>query len=68
MTITDPPNWVALGAFSVTALVTGQLSAKAKEKTLEALAAKEEIERLYTELQAAFEKASQAEAIKEVSR
>jgi K+-sensing histidine kinase KdpD len=64
LTITDPQNWVALAAFSVTALVTGQLSAKAKERTVEALAAKEEIERLYTELQAAFEKASHAEAIK----
>jgi K+-sensing histidine kinase KdpD len=64
LTITDPQNWVALAAFSVTALVTGQLSAKAKERTLEALAAKEQIERLYTELQAAFEIASQAEAIK----
>jgi K+-sensing histidine kinase KdpD len=64
LTITDPQNWVALAAFSVTAFVTGQLSAKAKERTVEALAAKEEIERLYAELQAAFEKASQAEAIK----
>jgi K+-sensing histidine kinase KdpD len=64
LTITDPQNWVALAAFSVTAFVTGQLSAKAKERTVEALAAKEEIERLYSELQAAFEKASQAEAIK----
>lgn len=64
LTITDPQNWVALAAFCVTAFVTGPLSAKAKERTLEALAAKKEVERLYMELQAAFEIASQTEAIK----
>jgi K+-sensing histidine kinase KdpD len=64
LTIEDPQNWVALVAFSITAVVTGQLSASAKERAIEALAAKEEIERLYSELQIAFENASQAEAIK----
>jgi two-component system sensor histidine kinase KdpD len=64
LTIADPQNWVALAAFSVTALVAGQLSAKAKERAVEALLAKQQTDRLYTELQAAFEKASQAEAIK----
>ena len=64
LTIEDPQNWVALVAFSITAVVTGQLSASAKERAIEALAAKEEIERLYSELKIAFENASQAEAIK----
>jgi two-component system sensor histidine kinase KdpD len=64
LTIADPQNWVALAAFSVTALVAGQLSANAKERAVEALLAKQQTDRLYTELQAAFEKASQAEAIK----
>lgn len=64
LTIADPQNWVALAAFSVTALVAGQLSAKAKERAVEALLAKQQTDRLYTELQTAFEKASQAEAIK----
>ena len=64
LTIADPQNWVALAAFSVTAIVTGQLSSSARERALEALAAKQEVERLYTELQMAFEKASEAEGIK----
>jgi two-component system sensor histidine kinase KdpD len=64
LTIADPQNWVALGAFSVTALVTGQLSARARQRAIEAEASKQEVEGLYLELQAAFEKASNAEAIK----
>jgi len=57
LAITDPVNWIALGAFLVTALTTGQLSSRAKNRA-------EEAERLYQELQKAFEKASQAEALK----
>jgi len=64
LTIEDPQNWIALAAFSVTAFVTGHLAAKARQRATEAEASKQEVERLYTELQAAFEKASQAEAIK----
>lgn len=55
--ITDFENWIALGAFLVTALTTGQLSSRAKRRA-------EEAERLYEELQKAFEKASQAEALR----
>lgn len=57
LAINDPENWFALGAFLVTALTTGQLSSRAKRRA-------EEAERLYRELQNAFEKASQAEALK----
>src|ERR1700727_587278 len=64
LTITDPQNWVALAAFSVTAFVTGQLSAKSQQRANEAEASRREVERLYLELQGAFEKASNAEAIK----
>jgi two-component system sensor histidine kinase KdpD len=64
LTIYDPQNWVALAAFSVTSVVTGQLSAKSRRRATEAEASKREIERLYLELQGAFEKASSAEAIK----
>ena len=67
LTITDPQNWVALAAFSVTAVVTGQLSASARERAVEAVTAKQEIERLYNELQTAFDKESEAEAIKKVN-
>ena len=64
LTIYDPQNWVALAAFSVTAFVTGQLSAKSQQRANEAEASRREVERLYLELQGAFEKASNAEAIK----
>ena len=64
LTIADPQNWVALAAFSVTAFVTGQLAAKSRERAAEAETSKQEVERLYLELQGAFEKASNAEAIK----
>lgn len=58
LTIADPQNWIALFAFFVVAITAGQLSAKAKRRA-------EEAERLYRELQEAFEKASQAEALKQ---
>jgi K+-sensing histidine kinase KdpD len=64
LTIHDPQNWVALAAFSVTAMVTGHLSGSARRRAIEAERSKQEAERLYRELQSAFEIASQAEAIK----
>jgi K+-sensing histidine kinase KdpD len=64
-TIADPQNWVALAAFLVTAVTAGKLSALAKHRTEEAEAGRREIERLYYELQAAFERASQAEALRQ---
>ncbi|MBI1762408.1 MAG: DUF4118 domain-containing protein [Acidobacteria bacterium] len=63
-TIADPDNWVALFAFLVTALVVGQLSARAKQRAEEAEAGRREIERLYRESQEVFERASQAEALR----
>jgi len=56
-TISEAENLIALFAFLVVAITAGQLSAKAKQRA-------EEAERLYRELQEAFEKASQAEALK----
>ncbi len=64
-TVTDPENWVALGAFLVTALTTGQLSSHAKRRAEEAESRRVEIERLYKELNDAFERASHAEALKQ---
>jgi two-component system sensor histidine kinase KdpD len=64
-TIADPENWVALAAFLVTAVVAGQLSARARRRAEEAEAGRREIEQLYKQLQAAFERASQAEALKQ---
>ncbi len=57
-TISDSENWIALFTFFVVAITAGQLSAKAKNRA-------EEAERLYRELQDAFEIASQAEALKQ---
>jgi two-component system sensor histidine kinase KdpD len=57
-TISDWENWIALFAFLVVAITAGQLSAKVRQRA-------EEAERFYRELQAAFEKASHAEALRQ---
>src|SRR5256884_197416 len=67
-TIADPQNWVALTAFFVTALAVGQLSARARQRAEEAEGGRHEVKRLYEELQDAFERASQAEALKRSER
>jgi two-component system sensor histidine kinase KdpD len=67
-TIADPQNWVALTAFFITALAVGQLSARARRRAAEAEAARVEIRRLYEDLQNAFDKASEAEALKRSER
>jgi K+-sensing histidine kinase KdpD len=68
LSIAHPQNWVALTAFFTTALAVGQLSARAKRRAEEAEEGKREIERLYEQLQVAFERASQAEALKQSER
>ncbi|HVG32632.1 MAG TPA: ATP-binding protein [Pyrinomonadaceae bacterium] len=68
LTIDDPDNWIALFAFLVTAVTAGQLSAHAKRRAEEADEGRREIERLYTELQEAFERASQAKALEQSER
>jgi two-component system sensor histidine kinase KdpD len=57
LSVKDSENWIAFGAFLVTALTAGQLSSRAKRRA-------EESERLYLELQNAFERVSHAEALK----
>jgi len=57
-TISDPQNLVAWAAFTITAIVAGELSAYASRRAREA-------ERLYEELQTAFKTATQAEALKQ---
>ncbi|HEX8175646.1 MAG TPA: ATP-binding protein [Pyrinomonadaceae bacterium] len=68
LAIKDPDNWIALFAFLITAVTAGQLSAHAKRRAEEADAGRSEIERLYTELQEAFERASQAKAFEQSER
>src|SRR3984957_18432813 len=60
--IDDPADWVAFVAFVVTAVVAGELASRAERRTSEAQQGRQEIERLYEELQAAFDRASEAEA------
>ncbi len=47
LTIADPQNWVALGAFLVTSIVGSQLSARIRKEADEAISRRREIERLY---------------------
>jgi K+-sensing histidine kinase KdpD len=66
--IAHPENWIALLAFLVTAITAGQLSSRAKLRADEATTARQEIERLYHELQDTFERSSQAKALKQSER
>ena len=68
LSIAHSENWIALFAFFTTALAVGQLSAREKRRAEEAERGEHEIERLYKELQTAFERASQAEALKQSER
>lgn len=56
--IADPQNLVAWAAFTITAIIAGELSAYARRRARES-------ERLYEELQAAFKTATEAEALKQ---
>ena len=60
--IQDPVDWVEFVTFIVTAVVAGELASRAERRAAEAQAGRAEIERLYQELQIAFDRASEAEA------
>jgi two-component system sensor histidine kinase KdpD len=60
--IEDPNDWVAFSTFTLTAIVVGELAARAERRQLEALQGRQEIEQLYQQLGAAFDRASEAEA------
>ena len=47
LTIADPQNWVALVAFLATGIITSQLSGRARQRHVEALARQRDLERLY---------------------
>ncbi|MGH9928437.1 MAG: sensor histidine kinase [Pyrinomonadaceae bacterium] len=66
--IAEPENWIAFIAFLITAITAGQLSARARERAEEATVARQEVERLYHELQDSFERSSQAKALKQSER
>lgn len=67
-TIADPANWIALVAFLVTAVTVGELSARVRRRAEEAEASRQELARLYGDLQNAFERASEAEALRRSER
>jgi K+-sensing histidine kinase KdpD len=58
----DPSDWAALISFIIIAVVGGELASAAERRAAEAQAGRREIERLYQELQIAFDRASEAEA------
>jgi two-component system sensor histidine kinase KdpD len=60
--IEDPDDWIAFVTFLGTAIVAGELASRAERRTAEAQQGRREIERLYQELHAAFDRASEAEA------
>jgi len=62
--IAEPENWIAFFSFLVAAITAGQLSARAKRRAEEAEAGRHKIEHLYSELRDAFERASEAEALR----
>jgi K+-sensing histidine kinase KdpD len=68
LAIADPQNWTTITAFLITAVAVGQLSARARRRADEAEAGRLEIRRLYEELREAFERASEAEALRRSER
>jgi K+-sensing histidine kinase KdpD len=62
LSVADPLNWVALTVFLAVAVAVGELSARARRQTVEANEQRVKAERLYSELQAAFDREAQTEA------
>src|SRR5260221_4688529 len=60
----DRFDWAQLIAFIILAVVVGELAARAERRAREAQEGRQEIARLYQELEAAFDRASEAEALR----
>ncbi len=60
--VDDLNDWVAFIAFTITAIIVGEVSARAERRQIEAEEGRREIEQLYDQLGTAFERASEAEA------
>lgn len=67
-TISEPQNLLTWATFIITAIIVGQLSASVRRRAEEAERQKDEIKNLYDELQTAFEKASETEALRRSER
>ena len=63
-TISDWENFVSWAVFAITAITAGEISAYARRRAEESERRKDEIKQLYDELQIAFEKSSETEALK----
>ncbi len=61
--IADPQNWVALGAFLVTAVVASQLSERARREAINANERRREVERLYAFSQQLLSSENMAEVL-----
>jgi K+-sensing histidine kinase KdpD len=61
-TVGDPSDFAALAAFIIMAVVVGELASSAERRAREAQAGRQEVARLYQELQGAFDRASEVEA------
>jgi two-component system, OmpR family, sensor histidine kinase KdpD len=48
LTVEDPQNWVALFSFLATSLIGSRLSTEARRRALDAVARRQDVERLYT--------------------
>jgi two-component system sensor histidine kinase KdpD len=60
----DRGDWAQLFSFIILAVVVGELASRAERRAREAQAGRQEITRLYQELEAAFDRASEAEALR----
>jgi two-component system, OmpR family, sensor histidine kinase KdpD len=67
LTVADSRNWVALFAFLATSLIAGQLSARARRRTREAIDRQKEMERLYTLSRAILQTGSQEPPGKQIT-
>jgi two-component system sensor histidine kinase KdpD len=64
LAVGDRADWVQLFSFITLAVVVGELASRAERRAREAQASRQEIARLYQELEAAFDRASEAEALR----
>ena len=60
----DKGDWAQLLSFITLAIVVGELASRANRRAREAHHSRQEISRLYQELEAAFDRASEAEALR----
>jgi len=64
----DRGDWAQLLSFIILAVVVGELAARAERRAREAQEGRQEIARLYQELEGAFDHASEAEALRRNER